>query len=901
MPAPLTRALVRTGAVVVLAAVIAGLPAGLVVFVGWPLPDTWPTSTDQLTGWLHAPISDMMIVNLLAVAAWLLWAAFVHATAVEARAAWRGLPSRRLAGRTGNPLRAAAGMLITALTLGTVLTAAAAAGTPHTPPAPAPAAAAPAAPAQQAAAVQGPATVHVGHTSYSYVVEKGDYLSKIAKVWLGDADRWPEICELNWHRHWPKIGGGLHDCDLIYPGWDLRLPSDARPPADAAPVPPPQPPPTNPEPEPAPEPESEPEPEPEPEESPAPEPAPTVTVLPDLDGVVEPSPAATGTPSQVPSPSAGPGGGSPPADNPTGEDGDPPPDGRHDEGPEGGVTLPGGSFVPWTLAAAITAAAAWVWLQRRRLPRASPAAGFEDADGPAQLPQPVLQLQRQVARHPRLAPPDDLAERAAAVPDLPQLPPGGVGLTGDGAPAAARAALVSALASGGPRDPDRRGEVVIDGTTLSTLIGADAAGLGPWPRLHIADDLDHALTIVESRLLYRSRILDEHSLDDLDTLRAHAPDEEALPPVLLIAETPPAGARMRARVSLGLGAGLDLAALLIGEWDHGTTVQVATDGTTRLLSGPPVETIGQQMAVLDAATTVQVLATLREAHTGQPPPAAARQPQHDRPDSETAAPQPDEGPEPTGGAGPAAQPKVRLRVLGPPRIENITRPGRGPRGPALEMAVYLACHPGGAPTRELGEYLNPDSRVREADQRVHTNASNLRHVFGRAGGPRKNGYLIKTSGRYRLDPATVEVDLWQLHELLQQATIATGQARRDLAQQACDLYTAPLAGGCEYDWVEPHREKVRRWGTQAHLLLTEQLLESDPQHTSDLLDRAIKLDPYHEPLYRTAMHARHALGDADGIRTLLRALRKALGDLDAEPEDQSVELATKLRASLDQR
>jgi DNA-binding SARP family transcriptional activator len=304
------------------------------------------------------------------------------------------------------------------------------------------------------------------------------------------------------------------------------------------------------------------------------------------------------------------------------------------------------------------------------------------------------------------------------------------------------------------------------------------------------------------------------------------------------------------------------------------------------------------MAVLDTATAVQILTTLREAHTGQPPspqPAPA-------PEAGSAAPQ-QTGPPP--GSPDAASDdtltKVRLRVLGQPRIENITRPGRPPRGPALELAVYLACHPNGAPTRELGEYLNPDARVREADQRVHTNASNLRHVLGRAGGFRKNAYLIKTNGRYRLDPATVEVDLWRLRELLQQATIASGPARRDLAQQACDLYTAPLADHCHYEWIEPHREKARRWGTHAHLLLAEQLLDTNPQHASEMLDKAIKLDPYHEPLYRAAMHARHALGDANGIRILLRALTKALSDLDAEPDHETIELATKLRNNLANR
>jgi two-component SAPR family response regulator len=51
---------------------------------------------------------------------------------------------------------------------------------------------------------------------------------------------------------------------------------------------------------------------------------------------------------------------------------------------------------------------------------------------------------------------------------------------------------------------------------------------------------------------------------------------------------------------------------------------------------------------------------------------------------------------------------------------------------------------------------------------VHTNVSNLRHVLGRAAGPRRIGYVIKVGGRYRLDPATVEVDLREYQGLVNQ-------------------------------------------------------------------------------------------------------------------------------------
>ncbi|WP_117210575.1 BTAD domain-containing putative transcriptional regulator [Allorhizocola rhizosphaerae] len=728
-------------------------------------------------------------------------------------------------------------------------------------------------------AAQGPATVLVGDTSYTYIVERGDHLSKIAKAWLGDADRWPEICELNRHRHFPKVGGTLRDCNIIYPGWDLRLPADARPPADATPTQPPAPPPQVQDPDGV---------------IGEPTPSPSTTVSPSAaaaNPVVPTVPATSATPSASTSstasvsPSAG---GSPDASA------------SAPAADEHGVLLPDGSWVTWTLAAAIIAAAALVWLQRRRRFTVD----ADDDDPPTELPPPVARLRRAVAHHPELTLHAGEAEQAAAVPKLAALPPGGIGLQGDGA----RAAIVAALASGGPHHPDRRGEVVIDAATLATLIGSDAATLGPWPRLHIADDIDDALTIIEAQLLHRSRILDERSLSDLDTLRQEAPYEEALPPILLVADSPPPGARMRAKYGLVLGTGLRVSALLLGEWAHGATVEVSTDGHTKLLSGQPAEPVPPRLPVLQADAAVHILSTLHEAHTGQPPaapsfvaptialvairaaePAPAAQPEPPTPSAAAAS----------AGAGGR---KARLCVLGAPRIEDITEPGRDLRSKARELAVFLACHPDGSSTREIGEYLEPDARLSQADQRVHTNASNLRHNLARAGSAdAKAAYVIKSAGRYRLDPATVEVDIWQLRDLLRTGGIATGEHRRALLTQACNLYTAPLADGTDYEWITPHREAVRRWGIEAHLLLAEDLLDTDPHAASTLLDKAIGMDRYNESLYRKAMHARHALGDADGIRTLLRALTKALADLDAEPEEETTALATKLRTSLEHR
>ncbi|MBV1854601.1 LysM peptidoglycan-binding domain-containing protein [Catellatospora tritici] len=850
------------------------------------------------------------VVKAMACTGWLIWALIIAAVVAEvvARVTRVEVPRLRLA----TPVQAVVAGLVSAVVIALTSAAARASAPPRAEAAAVDPAGVETASVSRSASVParaaaGAATFHVGDQRYVYVVKRGDYLSKIAKVWLGDADRWPEICRLNWHRHFAKVGGTLRDCNLIYPGWDLRLPADARPPHGATPVKPP----TTPPPPPVVTPPtavpsnapSNPAVTPRPSETANPR----ITVSPGVDGpAVAPSAASSTMPgsaspitSPSPSASATPAVSERTSASPADSDGD-----LEVSTDEHGVQLSPSSWLPWSLALAISAAVMLVWLQRRRR-----FTGQLDDDPPTELPEPVVKLRRAIARTPRLVPPsNDDPEPSALVPDLAPLPPGGTGFTGQAAPAAARAALVAVLVSGDPHHPGTRGEVVIDAATLATLLGSDMVVLGAWPRLHVADTVDDALTMIEERLLHRSRVLDEHALTDLDELRQRLPDEEAMPPVMLITETPPAGARMRAKVALALGGSLQVTGLLLGEWEHGATVEVPPDGHTKLVGGQPAEPVPARLPVLDPATAIQILTTLREAQTGEPPAIVSSAvpvtvvPLHAS-RTETAEDEP-QLPAAVSAAsvGAPAPIKAKLRVLGPPRIEDIVHEGRPLRAKAKELAVYLAVHPDGAATKDIGDNIELDARISQAAQRVHTNASNLRHVLGRAGNPAaSNAYVTKSSGRYRLDPATVDVDVWTLRDLMRKATIASGTTRRELLTAACDLYTAPLADGEDYEWLTPHRETVRRWGTEAHLLLADDLLDSRPQEASNLLDKAIGLDRYSEALYVKAMHARHAVGDADGIRTLLRALTKALADLDAEPQDETRALAAKLRTSLEQK
>ena len=99
------------------AGLLVGLPAGLVVGVGWPLPSHWPSRAewDQLA---VQPLTRPVIVNAMAVLMWLLWAGYVYAlTATAARRMARLVRRGMRLPPLPTPMQATAGGLLGAVLL----------------------------------------------------------------------------------------------------------------------------------------------------------------------------------------------------------------------------------------------------------------------------------------------------------------------------------------------------------------------------------------------------------------------------------------------------------------------------------------------------------------------------------------------------------------------------------------------------------------------------------------------------------------------------------------------------------------------------------------------------------------------------------------------------------------
>lgn len=209
---------------------VVGVPVGLVLAVGNPLPTEAPSRD-----WLTAEVTGALIIDVLAVLVWIVWAHFLVCFLAE----WRAIRAGRM---PGNVALGGGSQLLARKLVATLLLLAGGASVAQG----LTALNADSAPTAQAPITQTvvsesagevePVTVMTPEATPSvikhYEVEPPDgrhydTLWGIAERLLGDGFRYKELFELNKNRVQPD-GRTLTDADLIRPGWQLRLPADAK-------------------------------------------------------------------------------------------------------------------------------------------------------------------------------------------------------------------------------------------------------------------------------------------------------------------------------------------------------------------------------------------------------------------------------------------------------------------------------------------------------------------------------------------------------------------------------------------------------------------------------------------------------------------------------------------------
>lgn len=214
---------------------------------------------------------------------------------------------------------------------------------------------------------------------------------------------------------------------------------------------------------------------------------------------------------------------------------------------------------------------------------------------------------------------------------------------------------------------------------------------------------------------------------------------------------------------------------------------------------------------------------------------------------------------------------ISIAVLGPLAIDGLSR--RIKRAATYELLAYLALHPKGASRDELVEAIWPAQDPERTRPRFWQSVTEARKAIGDA--------WLHQGERYQLDRSKVRVDLDELDQLL---TIASDDSTSDATtlERALALWRGEPLEGTDYLWAEGEMRSLS--ATLLDLLERVgrvRLAHGDARGALQIAEQAIALDQLHEPSWRLALQAEHALGLRESITRryddLTRSLDEQLG------------------------
>ncbi len=843
----------RARALATLLTLLVGVPAILAWAGGSPLPPY---------GDVHRAIentaSDVLLLRLVLVACWLLWAQFALCVLVEALAAGRGRPVGQLVPFAG-PAQHVARRLIATLTVATA-TASLPTGVALVPVAAAHAVAAPQQPAPAQVILAPPGSVATPastaptnltppraapvdkHQLRLYTVRPPygghhDTLWGAAERYLGDGTRHEEIAGLNLGRTMPD-GQVFTDRDLIYPGWPLLMPPDAK----GLPL-----------------------------------------AYPDTS---PPRPARTVPKRPIEKP-----GHTPAASSPTAAPAVPP----TVVAPTKTIVFPSGTIVAASFIAGLAVATTAGRLRRRWLyePRPPGPAGLPIAE--ERPPSLVRSPDDPVADNDETEPGatgDDppntdvapwligglrtptparipIGHRDGDPVELDLVATGPVAITGDHAVDTARAIIATFLAQSGPLGA----RVLIPADTYDLVL----PGMPPFPGLIRTSTVTEALAQLDVERLHRARRFDAVDAPDFRTYRS-AHDGEPMPAVLLVTSDLNGLAAVY-NATLNNGATFGITALHLGEPVVGSTIGLDADGTVVDAASNAVAALlgarAYTLAAADAADTFDRLASVVS------DPDELTPSQDGDPENTASAPVPE---------SPASSPApIYVQLLGPYQVSVHGAPVRtGLFRTARELLAFYLLHPHGASPETAVETLWPDTPARGAGERFRNAFKNLHRTLEEATGIKDPVVLRREGEPYRIDPSLLDSDLWHFQAGLRNAKSGPPEGRVAALHDALDHCQGPLLAGYTYEWVEPIREELRRHALDAITqLVAHYTATGDTATTIDLLERAIQLDPYAEHFYADAMRLHVDAGRHDAAKRLLGQLESRLSELEVEPSAET--------------
>ncbi|MEU3118488.1 hypothetical protein ABZ652_30785 [Micromonospora chalcea] len=504
-----------------------------------------------------------------------------------------------------------------------------------------------------------------------------------------------------------------------------------------------------------------------------------------------------------------------------------------------GVSVAGG-WLPRDVALQVSAAASLVWLRRRRDYQPGPASTNQPDSDLAPLPRTVASVQAALADTP--APPAQPSSYAiTGLHDV--LPAGGIGLIGEGALSVGRGLLVTTLLA---RQHHPATSLIVSSAALISLLGPAAQSLIKRLPLTIVESPDEAARLV------RAAERPEHTSIPLQN--QGTPSISGHPAVVLLDGKDCAAGDLKHLTDASVETATTL--IFLGQWPAGPTWHADSAGHLYDPNGTAMPRL--RLCVLDHVAATDLLAVIApvELTAGATAvPVAAPEPVRPNPQLPRQRTR-------QGSHLPAADtPRQRLhvQVLGDPQLLIDGEPLPVRRSAALQILVYLATvHPTGADAAQLTDAIWPGLPHHALTGRLYTALSDLRTSIRDACGLH---VIDHADGRYRLNPAHLDVDLWHLNAALRHATTAITPST-EAWQAVVDAYPADpadLAEGRAWPWLDLIRETIRR--RIIDVCAASAAAEPDPDRALSVLQAGIRIDPYNAALHKRAKHLRHVLGD----------------------------------------
>jgi DNA-binding SARP family transcriptional activator len=907
-------------ALLVIAALVVGVPLLLWRLVGWPLPGELPAPDGISRALTRSTVSDAVIIKTLALLGWSGWVLVCWSLATECWAVARGIPARRV--RFAAPFQSLARHLVTSVSL--LAVTGAAANTPA--PVPIATAAATAAggrwpgldatvaltrsaapattPAAPAADALDPAPPTVTH----YTVQRRDSLWKIAGCQLGDPLRWRELWELNRGRDFGGVT--FSDPNLIYSGWVIDVPVAA---VTAAPLP------GLPESAVA-----------APSHVPSPAPA-----------VPSPPGSAAGTATSVPeapNPAPSPVDSAPTTSVTTTAPQEPTTEARSNgSGPDNGSPRSGDgqlvaapSHVPLFVGGTVLATSIVLLLTRLRrsqarrrspgqaphLPPAATAAtetALRRAGDPPRM-QRLLVTLRAFAAGLRDADLPMLAAVRAGDPEIEVLlaspagaaPPGfdcdvarrvfttEVGLTTTaleglaGDTVASWPAIVSVGSIGDDPvllDLEAAGILTVDGPDAADTVRRIAAELAATPasdlievvvlgedfdlagseRIRKVLDFEEAIDMLARAATSTQAALDRVGDATVAVARRDHSAEQGWGVVVLVSLAPLTDSQ-RDRLAEVMRPGCGVAAVIVG---------APVAGCWSLATGPTVrlEPHGFDLtpATLPEDHLKAVDALLTDATTDD-----SRTP----PKGEDREPCPVYIPDPAHALTEESDADVEVRVLGPVNLHGVSAINRRR---TVEVIVYLALHPGGVSPERLKTAIWPEAEPTQDSFNVTIHRARAALGVDRDG----NHHLphaVTNGGSYSVGPH-VTTDLARFNDLVRRSRSAPEDGiEADLLRRAIGLLRGQVLEGVRgYEWAFTEGTVTKAEATisdAAHRLAQLELARGDPDAATWAAIHGLKAVPGSEPLFRDRMEAAHLNGDPAAVDRIVEELCHYVDTLD---------------------